>query len=83
MLYRLRKLLKKWNAYYEESSGDDLEFVSNWVEGLLDVLHRNRNDKDFVVDILSSAGDFYREKFTEDQKVDAFIFLLGSKNRKR
>jgi hypothetical protein len=75
--------LKKWNAYYEESSGDDLEFVSNWVEGLLDVLHRNRNDKDFVVDILSSAGDFYREKFTEDQKVDAFIFLLGSKNRKR
>jgi hypothetical protein len=75
--------LKKWNASYEESSDDDLEFISNWVEGLLDVLHSNRNDKGFVLDILSSAGDFYREKLTEDQKVDAFIFLLGSKNRKR
>ena len=83
MLYRLRKLLKKWDASHDELSDNDLEYVSVWVEGLLDVLHRNRNDKDFVVDILSSAGDFYREKFTEDQKVDAFIFLLGSKNRKR
>lgn len=82
-MYRLRNLLRKWNASHEDSSSDDAEYVANWVTGLLDVLHQNRNDTKFTMDILYSSSEFFKNKFTDDQKTDAFIFLLGSKNRKR
>jgi ubiquitin C-terminal hydrolase len=81
-LYRLKKLLKKWNASYDDSPQQDAEYVADWVTGLLDVLHQNRNDKDFIVDILYSASEFFNDKFSDQQKSDAFIFLLGLKNRK-
>lgn len=82
-MYRLRKLLKKWNASYDESSSDDGEYIAEWVTGVMDVLHQNRNDKDFLVDILYSASEFFKDKLSDEQKTDAFVFLLGLKNRRR
>lgn len=83
MLNRLRRILKKWNTLLEEGDQEDVSYTTDWVKDLLKVLDSNRNDKDFSLDIIVSASQFYKKNFDDQQKTDAFVFLLGSYMKKK
>jgi hypothetical protein len=83
MLNRLRRILKKWNSLLDDGDSDSIEYTTDWVKDLLSVLEANRKDKDFSLDIVVSASQFYKKNFDDQQKTDAFVFLLGSYMKKK
>ena len=83
MSLRLRKISKKWDELHHEEENASARFASGWVNDLEDTLHRYRNDKDFIYKIIDSASRFFSESMTEQEKHDAFFFLLGKSNRRK
>ena len=70
--------LKAWRKL----ASDRYKFVIKWCESLLSVLKKNKDDKDFVFDVLDSGTEFFITELSKQEKRDAFGYILGIATRK-
>lgn len=83
MYLRLNLIQKKWKRLLsEKAEGDDIIFVRSWVDSLHYQLLKHKNDKDFVTDLIDSSYRFYDQHLTDNEKVDAFVYMLGKIHRR-
>lgn len=64
-----------------KKSKNSLNFAQQWANDLNQALLKHRGDKDFQMDLLESAIIYWRESMSDDEKEDAFIYLLGLLSR--
>lgn len=74
-----KKALRIWRR--KEKPEDVLPFIKNWVDSLEREMRRSGKDSEFISDLLEAAYVYYGETFTEEEKSDAFIYLLGLLHR--
>ena len=81
MLRRIRRLRNKWSL---EIDNDDhsLKKIAIWVDSLEKEMRRSSNDTEFISELLEAAYVYFSETFTEEEKADCFIYLLGLFHRK-
>lgn len=82
---KLKKLNQGWfrtkNTALELEDGG-IVFSTGWIDELESSLRRWKYDKEFTGDIVSSAHKFFLHEMDEQQKADAFAYLLGKYIRK-
>jgi len=81
--------LKKFNQSWSKIKNTSLElkdggiaFSASWVDELETILRNWKYDKEFTVDIITSAHKFFLNEMDDAQKADAFTYLLGKYVRK-
>jgi hypothetical protein len=79
MSLRLKFLQSKWKR--EKSQPND-NFVFDWCESLFLELQKRKRDKEFTIDLIDSAVEFFNSNFTDQQKADCFLYVLGKIVRK-
>jgi len=81
MSRRIRRLQKNWSL---EIDGDDhsLEKIASWVNSLEKEMRRSSNDTEFIGELLEAAYVYFSQTFTEEEKADCFVYLLGLFHRK-
>lgn len=70
-----RKALRIWRK--KEKPDDVLPFIKDWVDSLEREMRRSGKDSEFVSELLEAAYVYFSETFTEEEKADAFVYLLG------
>lgn len=75
-----KKALRIWRR--KEKPEDVLPFIKNWVDSLEREMRRSGNDIEFVGELLEAAYVYFSETFTEEEKADCFVYLLGLFHRK-
>ena len=86
MMRNLKKILNGFNRIKNETAEDQdssLSFAVNWSEHLISILHKHRNDKEFVSEIIESSHKYFIESLTDQQKADVFSYLLGKSVRNK
>jgi hypothetical protein len=77
-----RKLASdRYKSIYDDDFVDTT-FVIKWCESLLSVLKKNKDDKDFIFDVLDSGTEFFITELSKQEKRDAFGYILGIAARK-
>lgn len=79
-IVKLRKLQEEWHSIKSKSrqkTDPELVFAVGWVDELRSTLIKHRNDHEFVLDVVSTAAAFFNESMTDQEKTDAFTYLLG------
>lgn len=71
----------KYKSMYDDDFVDTT-FVIKWCESLMSVLKKNKDDKDFIFEILDSGTDFFISELSKQEKRDAFGYILGIVIRK-
>lgn len=69
------KALRVWRK--REKPEDVLPFIKSWVDSLEREMRRSGKDSEFVSELLEAAYVYFSETFTEEEKADAFVYLLG------
>lgn len=75
-----KKALRIWRR--KDKPDDALPFIQNWVDSLEREMRRSGNDIEFVGELLEAAYVYFSETFTEEEKADCFVYLLGLFHRK-
>ena len=75
-----KKALRIWRR--KQKPDDVLPFIQNWVDSLEREMRRSGNDIEFVGELLEAAYVYFSETFTEEEKADCFVYLLGLFHRK-
>lgn len=75
-----KKALRVWRR--KQKPDDVLPFIQDWVDSLEREMRRSGNDIEFVSELLEAAHVYFSETFTEEEKADCFIYLLGLFHRK-
>jgi len=81
MSRRIKRLQNKW-LLETSSNNHDLEKIANWVNSLEREMRRSGNDIEFIGELLEAAYVYFSETFTEEEKADCFVYLLGLFHRK-
>jgi hypothetical protein len=63
--------------------GYGLKYVQHWVNDLAFQLNRFSSDSEFCMDLLDSAGKHFVIALSDDEKRDAFLYILGALARER
>tara|TARA_B100002019_G_scaffold73910_1_gene63834 strand:- start:2142 stop:2393 length:252 start_codon:yes stop_codon:yes gene_type:complete len=81
MSRRLRRIKNKWES---ADSGDqyDLKKITDWVDSLEKELKRSKGDTQFIIDLLEASRKYFIKNFTEEEKADCFVYLVGLFHRK-
>lgn len=83
MADRFKKFLKTWEKKDKpESSEDMLPFIKDWIDSLDKEIRKRRSDREFISELLEAASVYFTNTFTDDEKADVFIYLLGDIHRK-
>lgn len=80
MIRNIRKLFNSFNKIKNDTANDQdpsLSFAVKWTDHLTNTLHKHRNDKEFVAEIIESSHKYFIESLTDEQKADVFSYLLG------
>lgn len=77
----LENILANWKRYSTEDDPNNLS-VFKWCESLLLVSDLYKSDASFMADIISAAIKHFDENLSEQDKRDAFFYILGIYNRK-
>lgn len=75
-----RKIIASFNRIKEDTVNDQdasLSFAVKWTDHLTNTLHKHRNDKEFVAEIIESSHKYFIDSLTDEQKADVFSYLLG------
>jgi len=75
-----KKALRIWRR--KQKPDDVLPFIQNWVDSLEREMRRSGNDIEFIGELLEAAYVYFSETFTEEEKADCFVYLLGLFHRK-
>lgn len=70
-----KKALRIWRR--KEKPDEALPFISSWVDSLERELRRSNGDVEFIGELLEAAHVYFDETFSEQEKADAFVYLLG------
>ena len=73
------RFIRKFKRIRQSSSKDqdtELSFSINWVNHLVKLLKRHRNDKEFTDEVLFSAMEYFKYSMSEQEKIDVFVLLL-------
>lgn len=84
-LLKLRKFESSWQTIKKKTKDDldpQLAFVVGWLDELEGTLRKYRNDNEFIADIIATAAVFYLSNMSDEEKTDAFTYLLGKTVRK-
>lgn len=67
----------------QSSKDPEFTFAVTWTHHLVEVLTKHRNDREFTIDVLMSASEYYKREFDDQQKADIFCLLLGMVTNKK
>lgn len=83
-LFRIRigMIEQRWDDIKEDKSKEDIDFVVSWLDDLSKTLKKYERDREFLKEVIGSAHKFYLNELTDNQKTDAFAYLLGKFVRK-
>ena len=76
---RINRLLQNFKILRNRTENDpdpSLSFSDQWVSHVVSVLVRHRKDQEFSGDVLMSSMDYFLNKMTDQQKVDAFCIMM-------
>lgn len=67
----LEPILKTWNKYLEEDN------IYKWCESINFLLEIFQSDNEFKATIIDEANKLFINKLDNDDRSDAFFYLLG------
>lgn len=73
----IRKTMKKKSAEVFSEGDHTIEYIKAWVDGLVLTLKNSSDDKEFVMDLLESSGENFTNSFSEIDKENVFLYILG------
>jgi uncharacterized protein YbgA (DUF1722 family) len=73
--------VKKIEKDSESSKDPEMSFAINWANHVVSVIRKNKNDRQFVGEVVMSASEYFKNELNDQQKTDVFCFLLGSITR--
>lgn len=74
-----RKLNRKFRAMKFDAQNEldpDLAFTTKWVDHLVALLKKHRDDKEFVNDVFFHAMEYFKNNMSEQERIDVFAMLL-------
>lgn len=74
---RLQRLRRSWKKTTKPDESQSLTYICRWVDSLHNELKRNRNDPEFQMDLLDAASEHFVSEFSDIEKSDAFVYVLG------
>ena len=78
-----QKFGKEKQKKQDKIEGYGLEYVRHWVNDLAYQLNRFSYDPEFCMDLLESSGKHFVTAFSDDEKRDAFLYILGALAREK
>ena len=73
----IRKTMKKKSAEVFSEGDHTIEYIKAWVDGLVITLVINEYDKEFIMDLLESSGKNFTNSFSDIDKENVFLYILG------
>lgn len=77
----LQNILANWKRYSTEDDPNNLS-VFKWCESLLLVSDIYKEDTSITADIITAAIKYFDEDLSEQDRRDAFFYILGVCTRK-
>lgn len=74
-----RRLNRKFKLIRSEASRESdptLAFANKWVDHLVALLKKHRNDREFTNEVIISAMEYFRDSMSEQDRLDVFALLL-------
>jgi hypothetical protein len=86
-MWKNLKIIQKFGKEKPQSQdsveGYGLEYVHHWVNDLAFQLNRFDSDSEFRMDLLESAGKHFINALSDNEKQDAFLYILGALAREQ
>lgn len=60
------------------SKDPEMSFAINWTNHVVSVIRKNKGDRQFIGEVVMSASEYFKNELNDQQKTDAFCYLLGT-----
>jgi hypothetical protein len=70
--------MKKESVDYIPEGNFTIQDIKEWVDSLLVSLMEHKDDKEFVMDLLESSGRNFTNSFSDIDKENVFMYILGT-----
>lgn len=70
--------MKKESVEYIPEGNFTIQDIKEWVDSLLLSLTQHKDDKEFIMDLLESSGRNFTNSFSDIDKENVFMYILGT-----